>query len=104
MPITRSGYRSDADKRTLAAFYHSAAWQRARAVVLGRAGGVCDFCGDPPDRGMPLDVVHPGPHGGRVSTLELLRGGGNALDTDHLAAGHRRCHAGYSSGRLPRPR
>lgn len=73
-------------------------------AALARAGGLCEFCGDPPDNG-PLDVVHLGPDGDRiVSTIDLLRGAGDPLDLYQLAAAHRRCHAGYSSGRLPRPR
>lgn len=100
MPIIKSGYRSEADKADLARFYNSAAWKRARAAALARSGGLCEWCGLPPDRGRPLDVVHL-----HSSTLELVRrGDGSALDLSRLAAGHRRCHSGYSSGRLPAPR
>jgi hypothetical protein len=97
--IIRSGYRSDADKDDLARFYASAAWKRARRVVLERAGGCCEFCGEEPFVGQPLDVVHLA-----GSTLELIRGEGDPLDVSRLAAGHRRCHAGYSSGQIPEPR
>lgn len=98
MPITRSGYRSNADKAELARFYNSAAWKRTRAAVLARSGGLCEWCGEPP-RGSPLDVVHLA-----SSTLELLRGAGDPLNLAILAAGHRGCHAAYSSGQLGPPR
>jgi hypothetical protein len=96
MPIIKSGYRSDDDKRTLRAFYASQAWKQARAHVLERSGGRCEFCKERP-AGRPLDVVHRG------RTLELIRAG-NALNVETLAAGHRACHSAYSSGRIPWPR
>ena len=99
MPITRSGYVPQADKDELARFYNTAAWKRARAVVLARSGGLCEFCGAPPKGGRPLDVVHLA-----SSTLALLRGAGDPLDVSRMAAGHRKCHAGFSSGNLPGPR
>ena len=98
MPITRSGYRSEADKQELARFYNSAAWKRTRAAVLERAGGLCEWCGEPADGRHRLDVVHS-------STLELLRGAGDPLNPAILAAGHRKCHSRYSAGMLgPPPR
>jgi len=98
MPIIRHGYRSQADKDELARFYASAGWKTARTQVLARANNRCEFCGDPPDGRMGLDVVHL-----TRSTLELLRTGGDGLDPSHLAAGHRRCHARFASGKIPRP-
>lgn len=99
MAIIRSGYRSPRDHQELQRFYSSTAWKRTRAVVLERAGGYCEFCNLPPDRGRPLDVVHLS-----RSTLELLRAGSpDLLDPGMLAAGHRRCHAGYSSGKIGPP-
>ena len=98
MPIIKSGFRSREDKAELARFYNTAAWKRARAAVLARSGGLCEFCGEPPKDGRPLDVVHLA-----KSTLELIRTG-NPLNPGDLAAGHRACHSGYSSGRVPRPR
>lgn len=101
MPIVRSGYRSDDDRRTLQRFYSSAAWKNARLFVLERDGGVCRWCGDGPDDGRPLDVVHLA----REGTLALLRSGdpAAALDVNRLAAGHRRCHRRYSAGMLEDP-
>jgi hypothetical protein len=99
MAIIRHGYRSQADKDELARFYRSAAWKSARAAVLARSGVLCEWCGEPPFEGQPLDCVHLA---GR--TLELVRGAGNPLDVSQLAMGHRKCHAGYSSGRLGPPR
>ena len=98
MPIIKSGYRSDADKAELARFYNSAAWKDARKSVLARSGGRCEFCGGEPDGSQGLDVVHL-----TRSTLELLRSGADAADPANLAAGHRRCHSAYSSGRIPAP-
>ena len=97
-PIIRSGYRSPADKTELQRLYGSSAWKRARGVVLERSGGRCEFCGDPADRGRPLDVVHL-----TSSTIRLLRSGGDVFDPDELAAGHRRCHARYAAGKIGRP-
>jgi hypothetical protein len=54
--------------------------------------------GDPPRNGQPLDVVHL-----TRSTLELLRGGGDALEPSEMAAGHRKCHSGHSSVGCLRP-
>ena len=99
MPITRSGYRSSADKEELARFYNSAAWKRTRAAVLERAGGLCEWCGEPPDGWHRLDVVHLA-----SSTLELFRGAGDPLNPAILAAGHRGCHSAYSAGKLGPPR
>jgi hypothetical protein len=98
MPIIKSGYRSDKDKGDLQRFYSSPGWKQARAVVLERAGGRCEFCGGAPEGGRPLDVVHL-----TRSTLELLRAGGDALDPARLAAGHRRCHSAFSSGKIGPP-
>ena len=99
MPIIRSGYRSDEDKDELSRFDGSAGWKQARGLVLARAGGRCEFCGGPPDGGRQgLDVVHL-----TRSTLELLRSGASGLDPSQLAAGHRRCHSAYSSGKIGPP-
>ena len=98
MPIYRSGYRSQADKQELARFYNSAAWKRTRAAVLERAGGLCEWCGEPADGRHRLDVVHLA-----SSTLELLRGAGDPLNPAILAAGHRKCHAAYAAGNLGLP-
>lgn len=100
MPIVRSGYRSDDDRRELQRFYSSAAWRQARLFVLARDGNVCRWCGDGPDEGRPLDVVHLS----RVGTLALLRTDpAAALDVERLAAGHRRCHRKYAAGMLEDP-
>ena len=99
MPIIKSGYRSQGDKDELARFYASAGWKQARALVLARAGGRCEFCGEAPDAGRQgLDVVHL-----TRSTLELLRSGASGLDPSQLAAGHRRCHGAYSSRKIGPP-
>jgi hypothetical protein len=97
-PILRHGYRSEADKADLRNFYASAGWKAARAQVLSRASGLCEFCGDPPDGRQGFDVVHL-----VGSTLDLIRADGNAVDPSQLAARHRGCHAAFSSGRIPRP-
>jgi len=91
-PIIKSGYRSDDEKQALRAFYTSAGWKQAREAVLARAGGRCEFCGEPPD-GAPLDVAHLG------RTLEMVRAG-TALDVTRLRAAHRRCHSSFANGRL----
>ena len=100
MPITRSGYRSNADKAELARFYNSAAWKRTRAAVLERAGGLCEWCGEPADGRHRLDVVHLA-----SSTLELLRGAGDPFGSGGPGGWHRKCHSRYSAGMLgPPPR
>jgi hypothetical protein len=99
MPIIRSGYRSPEDTKTLQALYGSSRWKAARKLVLARAGGYCEFCHQPPKPGQPLDVVHL-----VSSTLDLIRSGADPCDLENLAAGHRACHRGFSSGRLERPR
>lgn len=73
MPIIRSGYRSDDDKRDLKRLYDSSGWKRARAAVLARAGGKCEFCGLAQGDG-PIDVAHL-----TFSTLRLLRSGRDPL-------------------------
>lgn len=98
--IIRSGYRNPGDKLELQRFYSSRGWKTARANVILRAAGRCEFCGEPPDDGRPFDVVHL-----VRSTLELIRVDPvAALDMDNLAAGHRRCHSRYAAGIIPRPR
>lgn len=92
MPITRSGYVGDRNRKERAELYNSLAWKQTRRAVKERAGGLCEWCGAP-----GVDAVHLA---GR--TLEILRAG-RAFDLAELACGCRRCHSRFAAGQLGRP-